>query len=581
MRRGRPPYPGLLTAREQQVLDLIRQGLTNEQIAQHLGISVSGARYHVAEILSKLGVNSRQEAALWSPEPTGARRFGVFGALFGRIASSVLTRVAGSLAIAAGLGVLLALFLGVIEMNSREAPWSAEVNQAGPETMAPTEEPGPGLPSIDMQWAEVAAPAPQGTETARPFFTDVDPDGSDLWRAYVVHGASAPALALDSRRYLSQVFWHADNTLTFMYATKLEGGAAEGLAHGAWQYSLTTNRTTWQQNYERSTTVSRPSPDGSRFALVNSGSNRVYIQEVGGRTWEVRSPGSQPFFSGWSPDGRSFAFIRGTQGTAGARPSYTSYLATPGQNKALVLGASIVSWSPDGSKLAASQGRDLLIFDSHRSTVQRIGGVTGDSISSGPPVWSPEGDYVSSGDALIDVEGGSTLYSRSGRPILASGVSPDGRWQAFILDPSACGVSPASATSELHLREVSTGNESTLLGCSDSFFTELKWLPNRKIIVAGPNCSSCEPTRYRVALVEPSTGRIQALTSGLETAARHYVSPDGKRILVTGTRLRVYTSDGVLEREITPPDGLPVIAAAWSPDGSSFTYIIGPLPGLI
>jgi DNA-binding CsgD family transcriptional regulator/DNA-binding beta-propeller fold protein YncE len=66
MRRGRPPYPDILTPREQEVLLLIRDGLTNEQIAERLGISHRTARYHVAEILSKLGVSSRREAAVWA-----------------------------------------------------------------------------------------------------------------------------------------------------------------------------------------------------------------------------------------------------------------------------------------------------------------------------------------------------------------------------------------------------------------------------------------------------------------------------------------------------------------------------------
>ena len=50
----------MLTPREQEVLALVRDGLTNEQIAARLGISESGARYHVSEILSKLGVSSRE-----------------------------------------------------------------------------------------------------------------------------------------------------------------------------------------------------------------------------------------------------------------------------------------------------------------------------------------------------------------------------------------------------------------------------------------------------------------------------------------------------------------------------------------
>lgn len=47
---------------------LIREGLTNEQIAIRLGISESGARFHVSGILSKLGVSSREEAKAWQPE---------------------------------------------------------------------------------------------------------------------------------------------------------------------------------------------------------------------------------------------------------------------------------------------------------------------------------------------------------------------------------------------------------------------------------------------------------------------------------------------------------------------------------
>jgi DNA-binding CsgD family transcriptional regulator len=67
-KRGRPPYPDVLTPREWEVLALLRQGLTNEQIADRLSITIHAARYHVSEILSKLGVSSRQEAAAWEPE---------------------------------------------------------------------------------------------------------------------------------------------------------------------------------------------------------------------------------------------------------------------------------------------------------------------------------------------------------------------------------------------------------------------------------------------------------------------------------------------------------------------------------
>ncbi len=67
-RRGRPPYPDVLTPRQWQVLALLREGLSNEQIALRLGISLDGVKFHVSEILGKLGVGSRNEAAAWEGE---------------------------------------------------------------------------------------------------------------------------------------------------------------------------------------------------------------------------------------------------------------------------------------------------------------------------------------------------------------------------------------------------------------------------------------------------------------------------------------------------------------------------------
>src|SRR6266540_2950542 len=55
--------PDRLTPREREVLALIRRGLTNEEIAQRLVISLDGAKYHVSQILSKLGVATREQAA--------------------------------------------------------------------------------------------------------------------------------------------------------------------------------------------------------------------------------------------------------------------------------------------------------------------------------------------------------------------------------------------------------------------------------------------------------------------------------------------------------------------------------------
>src|SRR5438874_4659703 len=65
--RGRPRHPDILTPRQWEVLELVRQGLTNEEIAKRLGITLVGAKFHVSEIIRKLGVDSRYEAAAWQP----------------------------------------------------------------------------------------------------------------------------------------------------------------------------------------------------------------------------------------------------------------------------------------------------------------------------------------------------------------------------------------------------------------------------------------------------------------------------------------------------------------------------------
>jgi DNA-binding NarL/FixJ family response regulator len=53
----------ILTDREIQVLDLLAEGRTNRQIASELFISAKTTSVHVSNILRKLGVQNRGEAA--------------------------------------------------------------------------------------------------------------------------------------------------------------------------------------------------------------------------------------------------------------------------------------------------------------------------------------------------------------------------------------------------------------------------------------------------------------------------------------------------------------------------------------
>lgn len=53
----------ILTPRQQEILNLIAEGMTNKEISRQLGLSAATVRTHLSEIFRKLGVKNRTEAA--------------------------------------------------------------------------------------------------------------------------------------------------------------------------------------------------------------------------------------------------------------------------------------------------------------------------------------------------------------------------------------------------------------------------------------------------------------------------------------------------------------------------------------
>jgi DNA-binding NarL/FixJ family response regulator len=80
--RTGPKAIGLLTKREREVLALLGEGLTNAEIAARLYISTKTAEHHVGNVLSKLHLRGRAEAAAVAqrhaaelPEPISGERW--------------------------------------------------------------------------------------------------------------------------------------------------------------------------------------------------------------------------------------------------------------------------------------------------------------------------------------------------------------------------------------------------------------------------------------------------------------------------------------------------------------------------
>lgn len=57
-----------LTAREEEVLAVVAQGLSNSEIAAELHITLSTVKTHLTSLMTKLGVRNRVEIAIWALE---------------------------------------------------------------------------------------------------------------------------------------------------------------------------------------------------------------------------------------------------------------------------------------------------------------------------------------------------------------------------------------------------------------------------------------------------------------------------------------------------------------------------------
>lgn len=68
-RRGRPPHDDILTPAEWKTTHAVQHGMSNRQIAQRRGISPDGVKFHVENVLGKLGLPNRKALRQWFQPP--------------------------------------------------------------------------------------------------------------------------------------------------------------------------------------------------------------------------------------------------------------------------------------------------------------------------------------------------------------------------------------------------------------------------------------------------------------------------------------------------------------------------------
>ena len=68
-KRGRPQHDDVLTPAEWRVVNAVRHGMSNGQIAKRRRISLDAVKFHVANSIAKLGLENRQQLKHWHGAP--------------------------------------------------------------------------------------------------------------------------------------------------------------------------------------------------------------------------------------------------------------------------------------------------------------------------------------------------------------------------------------------------------------------------------------------------------------------------------------------------------------------------------
>jgi len=411
--RGPSRDADALTARQRQVLMLLRRGLTNEEIARELGISIDGAKWHVSEIIGRLGVADRHEAARWR-EPGEPRRWWSLAALrelrwggAAKVASGVLIAVVAA-------GVLL-LAWGILR-----GAGGGNRSTAGPRTLIFAA--GGGAIAVDTRTGAVEQRF--GALKDLPYV--IAPDGrraafacSDDASAYI--GATDPALCvwdvasgpnvvvrsselpagglLEDNDWSGSSAWSPDSSrIAFLVYQRAAPGVYSSGDVFVKDFVTGDLRRVDEGQFARSRSLMQWSPDSAHISMLEGSTldarrDLLVIDVATGErhvlSESLRGDGGVEQHA-WSADSRNLAFTR----NEGQQSLYVApaNAASPPRRIASAWGGEPPAWSPDDEWIAAtnvsgSRGRVFIIRVDGSDRREVDGGLA----SSGWPAWSPDG----------------------------------------------------------------------------------------------------------------------------------------------------------------------------------------------
>lgn len=449
------------------------------------------------------------------------------------------------------------------------------VSPEAPSTPAPTFGPPTTPEAPNARFVPAEPPFFTGEESDDPFAGELP--GPTGWRVYLVRGEGRPELIYETKRWLQDLQWSPDGRTVM---ARFRSAAAGGLSYlrGMMFFDVSSPTVATSELLMEHTRLIYPSPDGSQLAFEvvpddSSAARDVYVADRDKHAQKLEGLGEKARLIGWLPDGSGLLVYTVTGPTISHGLLYLVPLAG-GPATLVNQEASYhyqVAWSPEGTRLAYVSGGDLHVFD--RASGQSRQVTFGTGYQFAVPKWSADGSEVILGGDLIDLATGDVVASLvPPGQVIDSTLSPDGRY--FVATEPCEGYPPPH---RIHLYDKKTGETRLLRDCDEAVSAHLRWLPDgHHLLVKEPSCYGCETVTFSITSMDVESGDVVALTDGLEPHAAACASPDGGRVLVTGKALRLYTQDGQLLRVLPAPEGFDVAAAAWSPDGSIFAYVIGP-----
>ena len=350
----------------------MRRGKSNPEIARQMNISRAGAKYHVSEILGKLGLTSRYEAATWRP----SRR-----------------------------AWWLAGLLAFLPWPFKNLWWGATVKVAAAAAVVATV-------------AVFAVPEGFGLLVTDPEIGPV-PDFSDF--SYVT--ASGRVDLTDNPAKDADGAWSPDCS-RIAFTSNREGS----IGSNGDIYTMNTDGTNIVNLTRSPGGDSQPawSPDGARIAFSSEirGNSDIYVMNSDGtgQTNLTGTPGLN-LTPAWSPDGGSILytryrsltpeiFVMSPDGTG--QTNLTQHEATDGW----------ANWSPDAGKIAFASNRhgdwqadplwlptlgtSIYVMNADGTGITRLTNSTSTDVA---PRWSPDGQWLSF--TRFELEGPDVYIMRS------------------------------------------------------------------------------------------------------------------------------------------------------------------------